>query len=403
MRILHVIAGLADRYGGPSKDCVGLCRELVRLGAQVAIYTTNIDGKGHLDVPLNTPVWMDGVECRYFPIQRPRSLRLSLPLARALREAIHTFDLVHIHSLYLFPPTVAAHYCRRFGVPYVVKPHGSLDPYIFRRHRGRKWLYEHLFEWRNLNRAAAIHFTTAEEEALTRPLRLKAPVLVVPIGVDLREFDNAPPAGAFRAAYAETQGKKIVLFLGRLNFKKGLDLLAHAFGEIANRRADVHLVLVGPDDDGYAAQIRRWLGDLNVSRHATFTGLLTGSAKLAALRDADLFVLPSYTENFGIAVVEAMASGLPVVISNKVNIWRPVAEARAGLVTNCDVKDLTRALLDLLDDAPLRKKMGERGRRLVEEQFAREAVGKQMFRGYRNILEARGIPSAGTRVRASQP
>ena len=393
MRILHVIPSLAPRYGGPSKDCAELCRELARRGIRVSIYTTNIDGKGYLDVRVDTPVWNDGVECRYFPVQRPRSFVFSLPLARALKAAVPKFDLVHIHSLYLFPSTVAAHYCRRYGVPYLIKPHGSLDPYIFRRHRGRKWIYDQLFEWRNLNRAAAIHFTTLEEQALTHPLGVRAPGLVVPVGVHLHEFLAAPPPGAFRAAYPETQGKRIILFLGRLNFKKGLDLLTKAFGEIARRRNDVHLMLVGPDNDDYAVNIRRWLRARDLLGRATFAGMLSGPKKLAAFRDADVFVLPSYTENFGIAVVEAMASSLPVVISNKVNIWSAIADARAGLVVDCDVEQLSEAVLTVLDDPVLGREMGQRGRRLVEERFTREAVAEQMMQEYRRIL-ARHSPTS---------
>ncbi len=398
MRILHVIASLAPRYGGPSKACLELCRELARRGEQVAIYTTNIDGDGQLDVPLDRPQWKDGIEIRYFPVQTPRYYKFSFPLARALKAAIAHYDIVHIHSLYLFPPTIAAYYCRRYGVPYLIRPHGTLDPYLFRRHRGRKWIYESLFERKNLNEAAAIHFTSLEEKELTRPLRIKTPGVVVPIGVDLPDYEAATPTGEFRAARPETQDKKIVLFLGRLNFKKGLDLLAKAFGQIGRRREDVQLILAGPDGDGYGAQIRQWLKAERVLGQTTFTGMLLGSQKMSAFRDADVFVLPSYTENFGIAVVEAMASGLPVVISNKINIWREVAEARAGLVVNCDVHEISNALLTLLVDPMRGKEMGKRGRRLVEKRFTWETVGEQMVQEYRQILSRRDFLTAGSQL-----
>lgn len=352
----------------------------------MAIYTTNIDGSGELDVPLGTSLERDGVEICYFPVQVPRYYVFSLPLARALKVAIPQYDLVHIHSLYLFPSTAAAYYCRHYSVPYLVRPHGTLDPYLFRRHRGRKWIYERLFEWRNLNKAAAIHFTTIEEQELTRSLGLKAPSVVVPLGVNLRDYEDRIPCGVLRDSYPEIRSKKVILFLSRLNFKKGLDLLVKAFGQIARQRDDVQLVLAGPDDDGYGAQVRQWLEAEKVLGKCTFTGMLLGREKLAALRDADVFVLPSYSENFGIAVAEAMACGLPVLISNKVNIWREVAEARAGLVVNCDAEEVSNALLTLLDDSLLRKDMGQRGRRLVAERFTWEAVGDQMVQVYRQIL-----------------
>lgn len=391
MRILHVIASLAPRYGGPSQACLELCRELAGRGECVALYTTNIDGREQLQVPLEEPVWKDGVEIRYFPVQTPRYYKFSLPLARALRAAIPTYDIVHIHSLYLFPSTVTAAYCRQFGVPYLVRPHGTLDPYLLRRHRGRKWLYEQLFEWRNLNQAAAIHFTSAEEQELTQPLGLRAPGVVVANGIYCRDYQVLPPPGTFRARWPETQGKQILLFLGRLHFKKGLDLLVQAFGQIGRKRSDVHLVLAGPDDDGYGTQVRRWLEAEGVLEKATFTGMLQGREKLAAFRDAALFVLPSYTENFGIAVVEAMASGLPVVISNKVNIWREVMTAKAGFVTKCDVREISDTLGTLLDNLLVGKEMGQRGRQLVSQQFSWETVGAQMGEIYRGLLAQRGL------------
>ena len=390
LRILHVIASLAPRYGGPSQVCLELCQELARAGEQVSIHTTNLDGRGTLDVPCHEPVWANGVEVRYFPVQAPRRYALSLPLARALRRAIPEQDLVHIHSLYFFPSTVAAHYCRRAGVPYLIRPHGTLDPYHFRHHRGRKWVYERLFEWRNLNRAAAIHFTTREEQELTRPLGLSAPGVVVPPGVHAERYQESDRAArAFRDEWPETRGRRIVLFLGRLTEKKGLDVLVDAFGQLARQRDDVHLVLAGPDNDGYGRTVRRWLEAERVLDRSTFTGMLLGPRKLAALRAADVFALPSHTENFGVAVVEAMAAGLPIVISNRVNIWREIADAQAGLVVHRDPGEVARAIASVLNDSTARSTMGERARRLVAERFTWTAAGERMSAVYRGIVEGR--------------
>lgn len=158
----------------------------------------------------------------------------------------------------------------------------------------------------------------------------------------------------------------------------------------------MHLILAGPDDDGYGTQVRCWLEDEGVLEKCTFTGMLLGAEKRAAFRDADMFVLPSYTENFGIAVAEAMACGLPIVISNKVNIWQEVVGAKAGLVVNCDVQELSRALLTLLDDPNLGKDLGQHGRRLVAERFTWETVGKQIVQVYQQILSRRDPDRAGS-------
>lgn len=401
MRILHVLSSLAPRYGGPPQVCLELCQELARRGEEVSIYTTNMDGPRELDVPLQRPVWTNGngVEVRYFPVQTPRSYVMSWPFARALRRAIPEQDIVHIHSLYVFPSTIAAYYCRRAAVPYLVRPHGSLDPYLFRRHRGRKWVYERLFEWRNLNRAAAIHYTTQEEEELVRPLGLRARGVIVPPGVHAERYAEGPSRAAFDEAWPETRGRRVVLYLGRLNFKKGLDLLAKAFGQLARQRDDVHLLLAGPDNDGYGAMVWQWLANEGVLARCSFAGMLLGSRKLMALRHADVFVLPSYTENFGIAVVEAMACGLPVVISNRVNIWRDVAAAQAGIVVDCDADELSRALAAVLADPTGGKAMGERARRLVRERFTWGAAADRMLEVYREILAEHKQGMTASRLR----
>jgi glycosyltransferase involved in cell wall biosynthesis len=386
MRILHVIANLAPRYGGPSKACWEMARAVAQLGHEVSIYTTNQDGPVELAVPLGRPVRRDGVEVRYFPIQPPRFWGTSLPLALALRRKIPGSDLVHIHSLYLFHDLVAGHYCRRYGVPYLIRPHGTLDPYIRTRHRGRKLLLESLFENRNLRKAAAVHFTTEEERALAAPFTFGTPGVVAPLGIDLAELEPWPEPGLFRAAHPEIGDRKIILFLGRINFKKGLDLLAQAFGALHRARGDVHLVIAGPDNEGWGGKVREWLAAEGVSHRATFTGMLLGREKLAVFRDADLFVLPSYSENFGLAVIEAMACGLPVVISDKVNLWREVAAAGAGQVTACNAAEVARAMGELLDAPDLAAQMGRKGRNLVRTRFQWEKIGARLEKIYQDIV-----------------
>ncbi len=182
MRVLHIIPSLAARDGGPTKAVVEMCRELVRRGHQAAIYTTNLDGAGELDVPLEVPVNVMGAQVRYFPVGASKYYKISSRLAAALRSEIPNCSVVHIHSLYQFPSAIAAHYCRRFRVPYVIQPHGVLDPFMYRHHRPRKWLYDLLIERRNLKGAAAVHFTTRDEMALASSHGLSFRGVVVPLG-----------------------------------------------------------------------------------------------------------------------------------------------------------------------------------------------------------------------------
>ena len=387
MKILHVIASLAPRYGGPSKACWETARAVAQLGHKVSIYTTNQDGPGTLHVPTDHPVCPEGVEVRYFPVQPPRFWSTSWPLARALRQEIKTVDLVHVHNLYLFHDLIAGYYCRIFGVPYLIQPHGTLDPFIYQRHRGRKRFMEWGFQNRAIREASALLFTTAEERELAAPFTFGTPGVVVPLGIDLDEFTGLPELGSFRRRHPEIGDKRIILFFGRINFKKGLDILASAFGAVACQRQDVHLVIAGPDNEGWGARVRPWLEEAGVLGCTTFTGMLLGPDKLAVLQDAAMFVLPSYSENFGIAVIEAMAAGLPVIISDRVNIWQEVQAGGAGRVIPCDATPLADQILDLLDHPEAAQHMGQKGRALVKERFQWPRIGRSLAEAYGRIID----------------
>ncbi|HEY2493124.1 MAG TPA: glycosyltransferase [Paenibacillus sp.] len=389
MKVLHVIANLAARYGGPAQAIMGMTKSLADIGNEVTIFTTNQDGEGVLDVPLDVPIVKDGVEIRYFPIQNPRFFGTSLPLARTLRNELkqHKYDIVHIHSLYLFHGAVTAHYCRKYGIPYIVRPHGTLDPFLYHRSRKKKAIIELLFENKNLDHASALHYTTEEEKVLARPFITHDRSFVVPNGLYLDEYQSKVVAGSFRMKFPETNNKKIILFFSRLNFKKGLDLLVDAYAEVAALKDDVHLVITGPDNEGYGQTVKGWIEEKGLRDRVTFTGMLTGQEKLQVLKDSDMFVLPSYSENFGISVIEAMICGLPVIISNKVNIFHELIEHQAGEVVNCDSSELAISMLKLLESPGYSKKMIENGIKLVESQFQWSKVGESLHNNYKAILD----------------
>jgi glycosyltransferase involved in cell wall biosynthesis len=386
MRILHVIPSLAPRDGGPAKAAVEMCRALKRRGEYVEIYTTNADGDGCLSVPLERATEVRGISVTYFPINGGHYYKLSRTLAGALRKNVRKFDILHIDSLYQFPSTIAAHYSRKFGVPYILRPHGTLDPYLYRRHTLRKRVYEGLVERRNLSDAAAVHFTSTEEMELAKTLGLRLKAVVVPLGM---EQEEGLPMELADEIWPQLSGKQVVLFLGRINFKKGLDILARAMGEICRRRSDVHLVIAGPDNDGYIHSVRKWLAEEGVLAATTFTGFVLGGRKAALLKRADLFVLSSYSENFGFAVVEAMGAGLPVVISNKVNIWREIDAAGAGLVVNTEPGEVATAITRLLDNPRLAHEIGVRGSWLARKRFSWESAGLRLLELYtKSVSEA---------------
>lgn len=382
LRILHVIPSLAASDGGTATAVTGMCRELIRSGHAAEIYTTNADGRCYRGVPLGVSITTQDVPVTYFPVIGNNYYKVSPRFAVALRNKVPQVDLVHIHSLYQFPSTAAARYCRKYKVPYLVMPHGTLDPYLYRRHAIRKRLYESIIEQHNVAQAAALHFTSTEEMRLAKLSGLRFRAMVAPLGVD---FERAPEnwQTIVNARWPELAGKQVVLFLGRINFKKGLDLLVRAFSQIYREREGVHLVIAGPDNEGFGRKVRGWLSAERCLSGVTFTGMLEGAPKLALLKRAQVFVVPSYTENFCIALVEAMAIRVPVVLSNKVNICGEISEAGAGLVVNTNPDELAGAIWKVFANPSLAREIGRRGYELARDHFSWDTAGHHLLELYR--------------------
>jgi len=379
--------------GGGRVGILGICRGLAERGHQVALLATNADGKGVMDVPLGVPTEQEGVETYFYPVQFSMwGNAISFPIARALKRRVPQSDIVLVHSLYQFTSTTAAYYCRKNKVPYVLRPHGTLDPFlVYRRRWPLKWAYINLFEKKNFNAAAAIQYSSRMEEKMTGHfMNVTSPSLVIPEGIDLEKFAKLPPRGTFRAKYPETAGKVLVLFLSRFHQKKGLELLIDACARAKAGRTDAQLVLAGGGDPDYVTQVSQKVRETGLSRCITITGQLSEEEKLAALADADLFVLPSFGENFGLAVVEAMACGVPVLISDKVGIWPEIAEADAGMVAPCDPAKIADAIDRLVYDPEWRATLASRGRKLVHAHFSMDRMAERMERAYQLLCRPTG-------------
>jgi glycosyltransferase involved in cell wall biosynthesis len=383
MRIVHLIGTLAERDGGPSRVCVDMARAVAARGHRVSIHSTDF---GMPERASRGPVRseIDGVDVHRHRVWPGGIWRFSPGLWRAIDSAVAEADIVHMHSLYLFHDWAGWRACRRFGAPFVLRPHGSMDPYIWNRHRRRKSVVEWLFMNRVLRDAAALHFTTAEEERLAQPFAQATPGVVVPNGVRLDDFSTVPRDGRFRDLFGTNGPIRLVLFLGRLNFKKGLDLLADAFAALVKRDPMARLLIAGPDD-GMEQVTRAKLQALGVIEKVRFVGLLRGDDVLAAYGDADLFVLPSYSENFGNAVVEAMATGTPVLISDQVNIHQEISDAGAGRVVACDIGQIAEAMAEMLADPDELSARGQAARALAET-FRWEKIAERLETVYRELI-----------------
>lgn len=389
MIILHIVPSYipAYRYGGPIKSVHGLCKGLAELGHDVHVFTTNVDGPDDSDVPLGVPVDIDGVKVWYFPSKLLRRLYWSPLMAQALEQQVPNFDILHLHSIYLWPTWAAAHVARREQIPYLIAPRGMLvKDLVQRKSRLAKTAWLALIERRNIECAAGLHITSSREEVEARYFGFKLPPFyTVPNGFD-EETDQV--SSEVSPQIAELLKKPdMLLFLGRINWEKGLDRLIPAMQHVPA----AHLILAGNDEENYRPALETLADKCNVRDRITFTGTVQGSDKAALLQHAAIVVLPSYSENFGNVVLEAMAVGCPVVVTPEVGAADIVREYCAGLVIDGDPATLGAGLQSLLEDPEEREQMGLRGRQAVEEHFSWGAVAQQMESVYTEILRDKSI------------
>jgi glycosyltransferase involved in cell wall biosynthesis len=302
-------------------------------------------------------------------------------------------DVVHIHALFEEIQHRAAVIARDLRKPYIMRPCGALDPWVQSRGRLKKWLYMALRLRRNLNAAAAIHYVTAAEQDAAAPIGLTSPAIVEPNGVDLDEFRNLPPRGAFRARIGVDADTPLVLFLGRLDFKKGPDILIRAFaramgtggGQSAVSRAK--LVIAGPELNEFGRTVRALAEELRVTDRTIFTGMIPGAQRIEALVDADLFVQPSHVENFGIALIEALAAGTPAILSDRVNLAGEMRANDLARVVPLDVAAIANAIGERLQEPSSRERSG-RARAYVLGRFDWLGIASRWQKHYEAMVGA---------------
>jgi glycosyltransferase involved in cell wall biosynthesis len=377
MRILMVSPHYvpAYHYGGALHVAHSLGKSLVAQGHEVRVCTTNLRNPTEdLEVPVDAPVMVDGVQVCYEPTVFSRYWGFSPQLARRLWRESTWADVVLIHFHYQFASLAAGWISRTRGKPYIIFSHGSLNTHGLRaRSRARKLCYLQLLEQRNFAKALFSAYHSAEEmETSYRFGRGR----VVPNGIDPQVFQPLPQRNSFRQKHNLEQAI-IYLFLGRIDAGKGLDLLLPAVKKLLQVSETSHLVLAGANERGYEAQVRHLAEKLGLASRLTLTGLITGQDKLAALQDADVFVLPSRSEGLSIAMLEAMYMGLPVVVTDRVGLWRQVEKDRCGLVVPYDEDSLAGALKRMAA-APDRRAMGQRGRQLVASGYTWEKIARQL-------------------------
>lgn len=386
MNILHVVPTYfpAVRYGGPIWSVHGLAAAQAALGHGVRVFTTNVDGNGVSDVPLDRSVAMDGVEVRYFPVGMPRRLYRSPAMAAAIGQAASDADIVHLHSVFLWPTMAAARAALRAKRPYVLSPRGMLvDDLIRARSAIIKRLWIALIERRTIREAAALHMTARREIDDFFALGLTARRIIdLPNGVDLppATLPTAPPSADIAQAVA---GGRYLLYFGRINWKKNLPALITAMARVP----DLRLIIAGNDEEGDAAGLHAIAAGVGLGdRFSLIARSIDGADKEHLFATASIFALPSLNENFGNTVLEAMVRGVPVVVSDGAGVADVVREAGAGIVSAPDEAALAAAITTLaaLPSGGLAA-MGAAGRDRARAAYGWEGIARRMIDAYAGL------------------
>ena len=378
MKVLHVIPSLWHGDGGPAQALRSMERALAAQGVQVETAATDDAGRGRRQSLAGEP----GVVRRYFPKQSD-VYKVSTGFARWIGAHVRDYDLIHIHALFSFTSTAAARAARRQGVPYVLRPLGTLDAWgLAQRRPWAKRLSLRWIERPMLREAAAVHCTSEAEAAQAQSLGIPMRVRVIPLGVDLPPATRRDGAGADR-----------ILYLSRLAPKKNLEGLLEAVARLQSQ-VPLRLTIAGDGDPAYTRELQSRAQALGLAPSIEWLGRVEGEAKERAFEQAGLFALPSHSENFGIAAAEALARGLPCLLGRGVAIAREVEAAGAGIAVGTAPQEIEEGLrLIIAPDA--RARMSQCARQLARERFSTEAMGARLKELYADILAGRhGFPAA---------
>ncbi len=385
MKILHVVPTYlpATRYGGPIYSVHGLCSALAADGMSVSVYTTSVDGLKNSDVEHGRVYLKDNVQVVYFESKYLRRIYYSTGLERALRNNIRDFDLLHLHSIFLYPTNIAARIAKRHHIPYVLSPRGMLEKSLIKSKSSlikKAWLA--MIERKTIESASLIHLTSDRESRELDKFSYAFPGrVIIPNGVSEALFEND---------LKSTRTNRFqLLFLGRVNWKKQIDRIIESLKFID---FEINVVIAGNDEDGYRLTLEKLITELGLDKDEkitiNFTGEVDPVQKKKLYLNSDAMLLPSKSENFGNTVIEAMAMGCPVIVTPEVGASSVVMQAQAGLITNGKPGSIASCVKKIRNNPALARQMSVNGISEIRQNFLWAKIARRMSTAYQNVISA---------------
>jgi glycosyltransferase involved in cell wall biosynthesis len=375
LKVLHVIRSDSPSLGGPSEALKQFVHVLVLQHIQVDVIATRTILEWDNEWKVGTPILKNSGRYFYFPVKQ-LGWGFSKELVDWLRRNVSKYDLVHIHGIFTFPPLIACFMSGRNQIPYIIRPAGTLDVWSMQQKALKKKVYYKLIIAQCLRGAASLHVTSKAEYESLKQLSNCQNIQILPLGITLPNIRS-------NKIHQNTIN---LLFLSRIHPVKNLPLLFKALSKLASDGKNFQLTVAGNGEKKYVRELVKMVDQLDLDDKVEFVGFVKGKRKWELMNQADIFILPSFQESFGVAVVEAMAKGLPVIISDCVALSNEVLEMNAGRIISAESVESLMIALRELENRKIREHLGNNARKLTKKQFSLDVFGSNLIKYYQRIL-----------------